>query len=126
MRQRMVPYAVIALVVAAGVLYWQRSDERMVEVVPGIFVSWDGTRWALLDGRHSMGTQGGIVVVEPLGDLQVLPGRAVIGRDVSSGAYFIMPLDKGDYLDTKRFASEAEWRAACRDRGIGSPSLGPP
>jgi hypothetical protein len=101
----------------------------MIEIAPDLFLSCDDNGelgWMLVDGRYRPRTEGGRVAAHNLGGVQLIPGTAVIGRDASSGRHFILPLDAGIYVETEWFPSEPQWRAACKARGVASPTLAPP
>lgn len=98
--------------------------DRFIRVTSGIYISWDGIRWSLLDGRRDrVGDDelvGGEVVVDDLAELAVT-GSTVVGRR-KNGEYFIFETKLADSLP-RIFTSHDAWLLECRQTEAGSPRL---
>jgi hypothetical protein len=118
-----IPSVVIAMMVAGC------QGDRMVKLSAGIYLSWDGTTWAVLDGRNRgkgiEETEGGIVIVQHVNAIAVVPASDVIGR-TDDGRYFVVPVKSGSADAVQWFETEASWLDHLRSAGVKDIKLHPP
>ena len=120
---RRIPFVLALVAIAVAVYFIRTHRDRFAAIAPGVFLSWDGVRWAVPDNRHEPNVgidkplPGGIVIVDRVRAL-AKQGDHLVGQ-AQDGAYFIVDLRplRRDEMGTDTvttFASEQEWRARAR------------
>ena len=132
---RKFPLALSLLLCATLFVLWVRKRmDRIVPLAPRIYLSWNGVSWSVLDDRHTPKgldpPPGGTVVVDNVASIEVANGKHLIGK-TRDGEFFVMDLrEPGSTASVedpvRHFASEEEWRAACRAIGVSEPRLRDP
>jgi hypothetical protein len=101
----------------------------MVKLCPGIYLSWDRITWSVLDGRDRgkgiEDTEGGIVIVQHVNAIAVVPDRYVLGR-TDDGRYFVIPAKSGSGDAVQWFEAEGTWLDHLRSAGVKDIKLRPP
>jgi hypothetical protein len=132
---RRAPFVLTLVAIAVAVYLIRAHRDRFDPVAPGVFLSWDGIRWAVLDNRHEPNVgfdkplPGGVVVVDRVRAL-AKQGDHLVGQ-TQDGTYFIVDLrplrrDEMESDTVTTFASEEEWRARLTALGLSVPTLRDP